>query len=743
MGTALRILMVEDSAADAEMIARQLRDAGLVTAIKRVTTEAALRRELVTGAYDIILADYHLPGFDGFAALQLARELAPALPFIFVSGSIGEERAIHALREGATDYIIKDRPSRLPAAVLRALEEKRDADMRRRMQEALLRSEQRFHFAVVATRDVIWDVDLGRGTTWLSNAIVTDWGYALHDAEVGYDWWLEKIWPADVERVTESLDAAVAGGAERWDAEYAFRRADGTYAAVLDRGIIVRDPGRRPLRIIGAMQDIAGRVEAQKRLQEVSRINSLILDNAGEGILAVDVEGKPIFANPAALRLLQWSENDLAPAADAHDALHECDRDRACALIAAMEDASSRQGEDRFRRKDGSLFFVEASYAPMYDEERGGISGCVVVFRDVDEQKRLRRQLEQAERISSLGRVAATLAHEFNNVLMGIQPFAELVQKRSSEERMVQAATQIISTVGRGRRITQDILRTTQSSQPRLQLTDATRWLRQIAPELTALAGERVNVKFEIPALPLHACFDGAQLQQVIANLTVNARDAIAAEGTVTIALDAEGDVVRLTVTDDGAGIRPEVLPHIFEPLYTTKHSGTGLGLAVVQQLVAANHGVVSVQSDPGKGTRFEILLPRVAPPAEQRKEAPVRTVLLIQDDHDGDGGRAALLAREGIVVETVDASGDVEGALARVQPDAVIIHLVAPGADGTEVYERISARSPAMPVVFCSDDHHQSRLAAYLSRGSVRFLRKPCEVEALIRTLRDLVRAA
>jgi signal transduction histidine kinase len=246
----------------------------------------------------------------------------------------------------------------------------------------------------------------------------------------------------------------------------------------------------------------------------------------------------------------------------------------------------------------------------------------VVVFQDLAEQTRLEKQLEQSRRVGTLGQIAATTAHEFNNVLMGILPFAEIIQKKVTDPLLAKAAAQILMSVSHGRRITHDVLRTTNMSDAALQQVDLGAWFRQNHEEISAHAGKRVDVRMVIADEPLVAICDPEQLHQVISNLVVNARDAMPAGGVITIAADVEptdASRVRIRVSDTGVGIAPEVLPRIFEPLYTTKQKGTGLGLSVVQQTVERNFGTISVQSSLGKGTTFQILLPRSEIGAEER----------------------------------------------------------------------------------------------------------------------------
>lgn len=471
MSQDIRILMVEDSALDAELIERELQRAKLDCSLHRVQTERDLRAALESTDPDVILADYNLPDFDGISALKIARAVVPRTPFIFVSGSIGEERAVQALREGATDYILKDRLSRLPAAVTRALRERRER----------------------------------------------------HQHEV-------------------------------------------------------------------------------------------ILRHAADGIVAVDASGKPFVVNPAASKMTGFSVEEFLEARSKHELIHHTRADGApyphdeCPMRQTQRDGVVRTSEDVFWRKSGEPFPVDFSCSPIYEGTR--IAGCVVTFQDITERKRLERQLEQANRVSALGRVAATIAHEFNNVLMGIQPFAESILRHVPNERTERAARHIISAVSRGKRVTQQILRFTQPAEPALQPTDLADWIREFAPELRGLLSPGVELNLSLPAEPIVVRLDSALMQQVISNLVINARDAMPNGGGITISVSRDADRLRLQVADNGAGIPPDVLPQIFEPLFTTKRSGTGLGLAVVQQIVSRHGGSIHVDSTVGRGTVFSLVLP-------------------------------------------------------------------------------------------------------------------------------------
>lgn len=738
--TEVRILLLEDNPADAELVLRQLTRANMAYTAKRVSSETAFRRELSSGLVDVILSDYHVPGFDGMAALRVARILAPEVPFIFVSGSLGEERAVAALQEGATDYVVKDRPARLPVAVQRALAERREVDTQREMRDALRSSEQRFHLAVMATRDVIWDLDIESGRVWMNEAITNEWGYLLED-EVDKEWWTSRIHPDDLERVLAAIDQTIAFGASRWSANYRFRRADGAYGEVYDRAMVVRRTGGAPIRMIGAMQDVTERNAAEHRVHELSRYNRLVLEHIGEGIVGIDESGAITFANPAAGRILGWSEGLQLPID--HSVL---DPDGACnpeCLVQhTLSDGAPRHGERIIERSGGQSVMIDCSTTAIVVD--GGVTGCVVTFRDVTEQKRLKQKLDQAQRVSSLGRVAATIAHEFNNVLMGIQPFAEAIRRSTNEPKLIQSATQIVKSVARGRKVTGEILRITQDRKATPKSLDVGEWLRQLLPEIDAVTGPDVRVDLSV-AESLFARFDPEQLQQVVLNLAVNARDAMTEGGLVAIAAEPSDSMVRISVRDEGTGIPDELLPHLFEPLFTTKRKGTGLGLAVAHQLVTLSGGTISVRSTVGQGTRFDILLPasaapEPAAPAESAAPFALRRLVLVEDEPTVSEGLSTLLALEGIEVRVADSADAAIAVIAAFDPEAVVLDVNLGETDGTTVFQEIAARWPRLPVVFSTGNGDTARLERYLERPHVELLLKPYDAPTLIEALRKIV---
>ncbi|MCU1350167.1 MAG: hybrid sensor histidine kinase/response regulator, partial [Acidobacteria bacterium] len=270
----IRLLMLEDSPIDAELTRRHLKRENLDFSLTVVEDEASFRSMLENTDPDVILSDYNLRGFDGMHALQIAQTLAPEIPFIFVSGSIGEERAVEALRGGATDYVLKDRIARLASAIVRALAERRERIVRHSVEGALRASEQRFQYAAAATREIILDWDLATSKIWLSDAFRDDWGYDVGRTDVDAEWFRERIHPEERDAAQATFEGAVARK-ERWRAEFRLARADESYRCVIARGMPVCDAAGRAVRIIGAIFDVTERLKLQEQLEQARRVESL------------------------------------------------------------------------------------------------------------------------------------------------------------------------------------------------------------------------------------------------------------------------------------------------------------------------------------------------------------------------------------------------------------------------------------------------------------------------------------
>ena len=262
----IRILYLEDDSADVELVRGELEQAGLEFALRHVATRETYCSALREFRPDVVLSDHGLPAFDSYTALAILKNESPEIPFIVVSGTLGEERAIEILKGGVTDYVLKDRLSRLSPAVRRALDEAAERGERRRAEEALRESEERYTLAVQGASDGLWDWDLRKGELYLSPRWREMLGYAKHEIGAAPEEWLGRVHPSDINGLNAQLRAHLDGWTPHFEFEHRLRQRDGTYRWVLARGLAVRSGGNEAHRIAGSLTDISSRKKAEEEL---------------------------------------------------------------------------------------------------------------------------------------------------------------------------------------------------------------------------------------------------------------------------------------------------------------------------------------------------------------------------------------------------------------------------------------------------------------------------------------------
>lgn len=349
----MRILIVEDVSTDVELIERELRAAGMAFTSQRVETKESFINALIEFAPDVVLSDYNLPQFTGLEALRALKEKAIGIPFILVTGSLTEEIAVLCMKEGADDYILKDSLKRLSSSVTKALEKRETEKQRQHAILAMHQSEERFQLVARATNDAIWDWDMRTNLVWWNDGVQTLFGYTKD--QVGHDqtWRLECIHPEDRNRIAAGLNVFSETHTQFWSEEYRFRRADGSYATVIDRGSIIRDEQHRAVRMIGSMMDITERKRAEERIQYLSYHDAL-----------TDLPNRALFEDrlPQALSLAQRNQQlvaviilDLDRFKNINDTLGHTVGDRLMRAVAERL-ASRMRGSDTVARFSGDGF---------------------------------------------------------------------------------------------------------------------------------------------------------------------------------------------------------------------------------------------------------------------------------------------------------------------------------------------------------------------------------------------------
>jgi len=303
----VRLLHLEDDETDQVLVQQMLHAEGVPCEMVTVKTRADFEAALLGGNYDLIISDFSLPSFDGLRALSIARELSPGTPFIFFSGTIGEDVAVESLKNGATDYILKQHPHRLVSAVRNALHNAGERSRLRRTELKLKKIEDRFRIVSRATNDVIWEWDVKTNRVWLSDNFTIVYGHAPETVNATLENWMDWIHPDDKHRVVSGVTALIAVGGRVWWSEHRFRRADGAYAHVFDRASVVYDAAGKLARMVGVMIDMTERMRAEEKIIE----QAALLDEAQDAIIVSDLNGCIQFWSKGAERIYGRTFNEV------------------------------------------------------------------------------------------------------------------------------------------------------------------------------------------------------------------------------------------------------------------------------------------------------------------------------------------------------------------------------------------------------------------------------------------------
>jgi PAS domain S-box-containing protein len=512
---------------------------------------------------------------------------------------------------------------------------------------------------------------------------------------------------------------------------------------------------------------VTARQNASLAAAERGRLAAAV-DQAGEAVLTTDRTGSVTYVNPAFSRITGFSAEEVVGRSP--DFLREAaDPAQIAEMRALLGRGESWEGRLIERRSDGATVEIDTTIAPLRDAA-GAIVGTVELARDISRERALETQLAQAQRMEAVGRLAGGIAHDFNNILTAISGFGELAAAElPSDHPVAEDIGQILRASDRAAALTRALLAFSRRQVMRARPIDLNDVLEGLTPMLGRVIGEDVQLTVRLDKSLGLIMADRAQLEQVVLNLAVNARDAMPAGGELTIAtantdLDAayarghvgalEGPYVSLTVSDTGVGMTPEVLEHAFEPFFTTKARGrgTGLGLSTVIGIVQQSGGLVDVLSEPNVGSSFTVHLPRVegvvAPDeagGEEGRSPGGNETILVAEDEDavrtfvarvlvGAGYRVVTAAN---AAEALSAAGD----LPRL--DLLFTDVVMPGMSGVELAARLTRTHPGLPAIYASGYSDEGVLpdAADPARtGDVPYLPKPFTSETLLARVREVL---
>lgn len=503
-------------------------------------------------------------------------------------------------------------------------------------------------------------------------------------------------------------------------------------------------------------------VERSYRHQEQVQFQANVLDAVGQAIIVSDMDGRVIYWNRAAEELYGWSREEALGRPVLETTPTDTMREKTEEIFGSLRAGGTWTGEFEVRRRDGSSIHVLVTNSPMFDP-KGRLVGIIGLSSDITERKLLEAQLRQAQKMEAIGRLAGGIAHDFNNLLTAIEGHASLLLSEMAEASPLREDVEEIRQAGhRAADLTRQLLAFSRKQVLEERKVDLIQTTVEMETMLRRLVPARITLESRIDAGELVVRADPGQLQQIVMNLVMNSADAIEDSGTITLHIDAvdlspeevetisgevePGPYARLTVQDTGTGISQEEMGRIFEPFFTTKPQGqaTGLGLATVFGVVKQSGGHVLVTSTPGRGTTFQVLLPRLdeeldrvpAPESDVVRHADSR-VLLVEDDAAVRAITRRILEKAGYVVLEADSGREALNVVGQNQGliDLVVSDVVMPNIGGVELQKRLKEHYPDLKVILMSG-YSAAEVHAEIRETGAAFLSKPFTPDALLRSV-------
>lgn len=792
--TTISVLLIEDSPHDAELAQMALERAGFKLDVELTYDHAGVVDALQRRRFDLILADFVLPGFSGSQALQEARRLAPHTPFIFLSGVYGEENAVEMMRSGAVDYVLKQNLFLLPKAITRALAEVDERRRRQSAEQALREVGVRAQLAIDAAGLGMWDYEPDSGQ------LLGDQRYRAMcglDANTPLDMSaFERLChPDDLPYLRERIEAATSDPQHaNFASAYRIQLPDGQLRWLEMRGQAFFSE-QRCVRLVGVVMDVT---EQRSATEALTRLNELLGERVEErtrerdrtwelsrDLLAVtDFDSTALALNPAWQDILGWPQESLLKQR-LEPLTHPDDLRASQGSMAVLKRGEVPQRfVNRLRHRDGSYRWIAWSAVP--DAGRAYLAGRDITSeianidklaaanaalrKQIQEREKVEATLQQMQRLEAVGQLTAGVAHDFNNLLTVILTSASFLQRDLERgaplENSLRRLNYIRTSGERGATLTSQLLAFARRQQLTPSPLDLNHTIESMLSLLKSTLGGGISVVTEPQRDLWHALVDPTQIEMIILNLAINARDAMGDGGRLTLTTGnvlieesapqadepGPGEYVMLSVSDTGTGMSEEIVRKAFEPFFTTKEvgKGSGLGLAQVFGFAKQSGGGVRIHTRPGVGTNVQVLLPRTEPgEARTKAAADANTehdivagrhhILLVDDDPAVREVTAQMLQGLGFQVTEADSGASALRILESTAVDLLLADFAMPVMTGGELARAVSTRQPDLPIVFISG---YAELGA-LGLGDNPVIRKPFQEQQMARTLFQALKKA
>jgi len=633
-----------------------------------------------------------------------------------------------------------------------------------RTRRRLFEREELFQLIGENVADMIAVVDMEGSRLYNSPSYHKVLGYTAEELKSSSSF--DEIHPGDRIRVREAAAEAQRTGVGR-PLEYRIRHKDGSWRVLESKASVIRSSAGEPERLVIVNRDITERKEAAETLRLTESGFRSMIEDAPYGIFRAATDGTLLRANPALEKMLAYEKLDemLKANLDTEIFKNPSDFQKLKELLDSANEF--KDVEVGLKRRDGAPITVRCTGRRVKEEHLG--VPCFDVFaEDVTERRILERQLQMAGKMEAVGRLSGGIAHDFNNLLGVIIGYSQVLKRRLDPgSALLEHAEEIEKAGQRAASLTRQLLAFSRQQILTPAVLNMNDLILDMAKMLPRLLGEDIAVSTSLYADLGMVKADQGQIEQVIMNLAVNARDAMLQGGkllieTANVELDQAyawqhpgakpGHYVMLSLTDSGIGIDAETLAHIFEPFFTTKElgKGTGLGLATVYGVVKQSGGYIWVDSKPGQGASFQIFLPRIEETARTvaatmplaQTTGGSETILLVEDAESLRKLTRSFLESRGfrvLVAQNGEEAIEVE-ARHSAKIDLLLTDVVMPGMNGRVLSEKLQPKQPAMRILYMSG-YTDSFIAGHgvLERGTV-LLNKPFTEDALIGKVREVL---
>jgi PAS domain S-box-containing protein len=769
----MRVLVIDDNPDHRELIIAKIRklnpDAEFVEVIRQSMLDELLQRG---DPVDAVLTDYRLQWSDGLKVLAQVRGKYPTVPVIMVTDTGSEEVAAAGMKGGLADYVLKGHLHRLALAFKESMEKSRLRLDHEEALERLRQSEERYRIISELSSDYAYSYEIaadGKITLdWITQAFTRITGYAAEELEKGV--LLPVVHPDDRALIERGTVELLAG--HPYSAEIRIVTKDGQVRWLSDVARPVWDPEQnRVVCIYGAGEDITDRKRAEEESAQLIREQAAraeaeaserryrsLAEAIPQIVWTARPDGHVDYFNH------RWSEytglgEDESRGRDPwrtviHDDDADTHRDR---WATSVDSGNVFEMEARFRRKaDGAHRWHLCRAVPLRDPD-GRIEKWFGTCTDIDDQKRSGEAMRQAQKLESIGLLAGGVAHDFNNLLTGILGNTSLVlDELPANSRLRPMLDNVMLASERAADLTRQLLAYSGKGRFFVQSSNLSVLVREIGSLIQSSIPKKVQLRLDLADDLPPVEIDSAQIQQLIMNLVINGAEAIGEDrsGVVTVStalreVDAQfisnnhfavgaaipGRYVAIQVRDNGCGMDSSVRSHIFDPFFTTKFTGRGLGLAAALGIVRGHMGSIRIETEVGKGTLFEVLLPASEPRPEEPRTPEVRRELrgagsvLVVDDEDlvRDFARTTLEHYGYTVIEARNGSEAVQRFRSHADEiSLVLLDMMMPLMGGEEALEEIRAIRSSTPVIASSGYSETVAKARFGGAGLAAFLQKP-----------------